>query len=193
MPRYVRSALPGHTYFFTARAALRGSDVFTEHIDVLRQVMRRTRATHPFEIDEIVVLPDVIHTIWTLPEGDGDFSMRWCMLKSLFSRQIKAPRVAEGMRLRPGETGIWQRRFWDHAIRDAEDLAMHKTMILSAPVQAGFVNRPEHWAYSSVHRGIARGTYAPDPKVGVANRPYVTGRRTGAPCDKTPAHTDALG
>lgn len=181
MPRYVRSTDPGQTYFFTARAARRGDDTFTCHIEVLRQAMRKTRSTYPFVIDEIVVLPDVIHTLWTLPDGDADFSRRMRMLKSLFSRAVPAPEDTGALRLRPGEKGLWQRRFWEHRIRDADDLAAHRHMILCAPVQAGLVNRPEFWPYSSIHRAIARGTYVPDPSIGAAYRPPASGRTTRAP------------
>lgn len=181
MPRYVRSNLPGHTYFFTLRAARRGDDLFVRRIEALRQATHKTRAAYPFEIDEIVVLPDVIHALWTLPPEDADFSRRIRMLKSLFSRSVPAPADVGALRLRPGEKGLWQRRFWEHAIRDSDDLAAHRHMILCAPVQAGLVNRPEHWPHSSIHRAIARGTYVPDGRVGAAYRPARIGRRTPAP------------
>jgi REP-associated tyrosine transposase len=151
---------------------------------VLRGAVRKTRAKHPFRIVEIVVLGDAIHTLWRLPEGDGDFSIRWRMLKSLFSRDVAAPEDTGTMRLRPGEKGLWQRRFWEHMIRDSEDLAAHRHMILTAPVQAGLVNRPEDWAHSSVHRAIARGEYVPGGPVGRAYRPIQPGgRTTRAPYD----------
>ncbi|MEL6808874.1 MAG: transposase [Pseudomonadota bacterium] len=181
MPRYVRSAATGATYFFTARAARRGDDLFVRHVDVLRRAVRKTRRTYPFVIEEIVVLPDVIHTLWTLPEDDGDFSRRWRMLKSLFSRSVDGPAQTGTLRLRPGEKGLWQRRFWEHRIRDAEDLAAHRHMIFCAPVQAGLVNRPEAWPYSSIHRAIAQGNHVPDLRVGTAYRPVIPGRRTPPP------------
>lgn len=180
MPRYVRSDRPGSTYFFTARAAQRGTDLFLREIDPLRAAMRRTKERYPFEISEIVVLGDVIHTLWRLPEGDADFSVRWRLLKSLFSRSVAAPEGIGAMRLRPGEKGIWQRRFWEHAIRDDDDMAAHRHMIFAAPVQAGLVNRPEHWPHSSVHRAIVRGLFKPGGPVSAAYRPDV-GRTTRAP------------
>ena len=175
MPRYIRSTLPDHPYFFTVRAARRGDDLFVRNIDVLRRVMRKARSAQPFEIDEIVVLPDVIHCVWTLPEGDADFSRRWRMIKSLFSRAVPAPEDVSAQRLRPGEKGLWQRRFWEHRIRDADDLAAHRHLIFTAPVQAGLVNRPEQWPYSSIHRALARGTVAPFDTVGAGYAPM---RRT---------------
>lgn len=171
MPHYVRSDRPGFTYFFTARAARRGTELFLREIDPLRVAMRKTRARYPFEISEIVVLGDVIHTLWRLPDGDADFSVRWRMLKSLFSRSVAAPEDTGALRLRPGEKGLWQRRFWEHAIRDGDDLTAHRHMIFAAPVQAGLVNRPEDWPHSSVHRAIARGQYAPGRPVGAAYLP----------------------
>lgn len=180
MPRYIRTRRPGGTYFFTARTARRGSDILVQEIDALRNAVRLTRARYPFEIDEIVVLGDVIHTLWTLPEGDSDYSVRWRMLKSLFSRACPAPEIGQSMKLRPGEKGIWQRRFWEHAIRDADDLAAHRRMIFSAPVQAGLVRRPTDWQHSSIHRAVVRGTYDPNVPVGDAFTPAM-GRTTRAP------------
>lgn len=182
MPRYVRSDRPGATYFFTARAAHRGTDLFLREIDPLRMAMRRTRNRYPFSIEEIVVLGDVIHTLWRLPEGDADFSTRWRMLKSLFSRAVDAPEHVDTLRLRAGEKGVWQRRFWEHVIRDADDLAVHRHMIFVAPVQAGWVKRPEDWPHSSIHRAIAQGRYVAGGPVGHAYRPApMVGRTTRAP------------
>ncbi|WP_299699239.1 transposase [uncultured Tateyamaria sp.] len=184
MPRYVRSDCPGSTYFFTARAARRGTDLFLREIDPLRAAMRKTREMYPFSIEEIVVLGDVIHTLWRLPEGDADFSTRWRMLKSLFSRSVDAPQDVGALRLRAGEKGLWQRRFWEHVIRDGDDLAAHRYMIFSAPVQAGLVNRPEDWPHSSIHRAIAQGRYIAGGPVGRAYRPLPTAGRTArAPYD----------
>lgn len=184
MASYIRSRRPGGTYFFTARTARRGSDLLLREVDLLRRVVRQTRDRFPFEIDEIVVLGDVIHTLWILPDGDSDYSKRWRMLKTLFSRACPAPDVAESMRLRPGEKGIWQRRFWEHAIRDAADLEAHRQMIFAAPVQAGLVRRPVDWPHCSIHRAIARGTYDPGTPVEVACDPG-QGRAKRAPYRQT--------
>ncbi|MEP1963783.1 REP-associated tyrosine transposase [Tateyamaria sp.] len=184
MSNYTRSRHAGGTYFFSARAARRGSDILLRKIDLLRNVMRQTHQRHPFEIEEIVVLGDAIHTIWTLPEGDADYSKRWRMVKSLFSRACPTSDVGESMRLRPGEKGIWQRRFWEHAIRDKDDFEAHRHMIFSAPVQAGLVRRPIDWPHSSVHRAIGRGTYDPNTPVGTAYGPW-QGRRSPAPNGQT--------
>lgn len=182
MPSYTRSARTGGLYFFTVRLADHRSDVLVREVDLLRRVTRQTRDRRPFEIVDIVVLPAVIHTIWNLPEGDANFSVRWRMLKSLFSRGVPAPELREATRLRPGEKGIWQRRFWEHAIRDADDLAAHRHMIHSAPVQGGLVNRVEDWPWSSVHRAIARGDVAAPRQIGDAYHPLPPGWcTTGTP------------
>ena len=170
MSCYVCSAVPGDTYFFTVRAARRGNDLFLRNIEPLRHAMRKTRAAHPFVIDEIVVLPDVIHSLWTLPDGDAQISQRWRMLKSLFSRRVDAPQDLGAQRLRPGEKGLWQRLYWQHAICDADDLAAHRQMILTAPVQAGLVDRPAQWPHSSIHRAIRHGTYLPEQCGGIIGR-----------------------
>lgn len=186
MPKYIRSSRVGGTFFFTVRLADHRSDVLVRDVDLLRRVTRQTRDRLPFEINEIVVLPSVIHTIWTLPEGDADFSARWRMLKSLFSRNVPQPDVLTGRRLRPGEKGVWQRRFWEHMIRDGDDFAAHRHMIHSAPVQAGLVNRMTDWQWSSVHRSIARGEVPTATKIGDGYHPLPPGwRTTGAPYGKT--------
>lgn len=182
MPSYTRSNRAGGTFFFTVRLADHRSDLLVREVDKLRHATRLTRDRLPFEIKEIVVLPSVIHTIWTLPTGEADFSARWRMLKSLFSRSVPAPDDSANLRLRPGEKGVWQRRFWEHVIRDVDDLAAHRHMIHSAPVQAGLVNRARDWQWSSVHRAIARGQVPVSTKVGDGYHPLPPGWRTkGAP------------
>lgn len=176
MPRDVSSCPPDSMRFLTVRAARSGSDLFVRNIEPLRHAMRLTRAAHPFVIDEIVVLPDVIHMLWAVPEGDGHVPLRMRMLKSLFSRQVAAPQNVGAQRLRPGEKGVWQRRFWDHAIRGDDDLAAHRHMILMAPVQAGLVDRPAHWPHSSIHRAIRRGSYVPDRVYGGVGATGLAGR-----------------
>ena len=152
MSRYIRSRRPGATYFFTARLADRNSDLLVREIDRLRHVTRLTMDRYPMRIDAIAVLPSVIHTIWTLPPGDADFSNRWSMLKALFSRGLPAPPYRSPAQIRRGERGIWQRRFWEHCIRDADDLAQHVSMIHASPVQAGLCAHPADWLHSSIHR-----------------------------------------
>lgn len=157
MPSYTRSSRVGGTRFFTVRLADHRSDLLVREVETLRHVTRQTRDRLPFDIDEIVVLPNAIHTIWTLPKGELDFSARWRMLKSLFSRHVGASGAAPGRDLPASDKAVWQRRFWEHPIRDKEDLATHRHMIHTAPVQAGLVTCATDWPYSSIHRAAARG------------------------------------
>lgn len=180
MGQYLRRYKAGGTYFFTVRTARRGSDLLVREVELLRRVTRQTQARYPFQIDEAVVLGDVMHTIWTLPDGDPQFSLRWRMLKSLFSRALPAQEGGVLRRLRPGEKGVWQRRFWEHVIRDGQDYAAHRRMIYTAPVQAGLVNRPEAWPLSSIHRAIRQGDYDAHAPTGAAYVPQ-GGCTTGAP------------
>lgn len=172
MSNYIRTKRPGATLFFTVRLADRNSNLLVQNIAKLRSSMRLTRTRYPFEITEVVVLPSVIHTIWTLPPDDADFSTRWRMLKSHFSRGLPAPENRDPVTARRGDKGIWQRRFWEHHLRDQEDIDAHRHMIFSAPVQAGLVARPQDWSYSSIHRATREGTYDIQTPIGAAYRPY---------------------
>ena len=162
----IRPRQTGTKLFFTVRLLDRHSNLLVHRIERLRLATRKTLTSMPFEIDEIVVLPSVIHTIWTLPEGDIDFGKRWRMLKSHFSRGLPAVETLNPSVLKRREKGIWQRRFWEHHLRDEEDIEAHRHMILTAPVQAGLVARPQNWPHSSVHRAIRRGQFDPKMSVG---------------------------
>ena len=118
MPDYRRVFVPGGCWFFTANLLDRRSTLLTDHIEALREATRRTRERYPFHIDAFVVLPDHLHAIWTLPEGDSDFSMRWRLIKIQFSKSIPKVEFTSKVRQARGERGIWQRRFWEHLIRD---------------------------------------------------------------------------
>lgn len=171
MPNYIRTPQPGAQLFFTVRLANRNDDLLVREIERLRHATRITRKRHPFEINDIVVLPSVIHTIWTLPSGDADFSTRWRMLKAQFSRGLPTPEHRNPVAIRRGEKGIWQRRFWEHHLKDADDFEAHRQMILKAPVQAGLVRHPQDWSYSSIHRAIRNGEYKPNTPVGQTSAP----------------------
>ena len=151
MPNYRRLYVPGGTYFFTANLLDRSSDLLTRRIEQLRAAYAVVQKRMPFETLAIVILPDHIHCIWRLPEGDHDFSARWRAFKSEFSRSL--PRGDDaGPPVRSGERGIWQRRFWEHAIRDDEDFNHHVTYIHFNPVKHGHVTSPDDWPYSTWHR-----------------------------------------
>lgn len=151
MSRYVRPRQPGASIFFTVALAARGSDLLIREIDTLRDAVRRTRTERPFDIEAWVVLPDHMHCIWRLPEGDSGYSVRWSVIKARFSRAVPAgPRRPSHVRRR--ERGIWQRRFWEHHIRDDADRAAHLRFCWENPVRHGLVAHPGDWPWSSWHR-----------------------------------------
>jgi len=145
-----RFPISGHTYFFTVRLLDPQSALLVSEIDLLRDATRLCRKQLPFDIDAAVILPNMLHMIWTLPDGDTDFSKRWRLIKSSFSRHVPAPDHIPAGRRRRGEKGIWQRRFWVHPIRDQADFDLHMHVIRSAPIHAGLVKRPGAWPYSSM-------------------------------------------
>lgn len=153
---YHRLFVPGGTYFFTVHLQDPRSDLLVTHVDVLRQSVRLARKRWPFVIDAAVVLPNVTHMIWTLPDNDDDFSKRWRLIKSTFSRHVPAPDYIPAAMARRGEKGIWQRRFWEHLIRDGQDFDLHLKMIRDAPVTKGLVQDLSDWPYSSFTKGRAK-------------------------------------
>jgi putative transposase len=155
MPNYLRVLQPGGTYFFTVNLLERnGNDLLIRHIDALREAVRETRKQRPFEIVAWVVLPDHMHAIWTLPENDCDYATRWKSIKTRFGRAIPNAAFTRPDSLRNGERGIWQRRFWEHTIRDDRDLSNHIDYVHFNPVKHGYVKNVTDWPHSSVHRFI---------------------------------------
>ncbi|MCF6445608.1 transposase [Nereida sp. MMG025] len=152
MSQYRRFYVPGGTYFFTVRCHSRQATYLTDHIDLLRAATRVTMNHAPFTIDTAVILPDHLHMIWTLPVGDSDFSSRWRLLKATFSRHMPTPLDRTAVMKKRGEKGIWQRRFWEHVIRDADDLTRHRAFAHAAPVRAGLCARPQDWVHSTAQR-----------------------------------------
>lgn len=145
--RYRRANVAGATYFFTANLADRRAGLLVEHIDALREVLRRVERTHPFQIDAMVVLPGHLHALWTLPRDDADFATRWMLIKAGFSRQLRPSERRTAGRVAKGERGIWQRRYWEHLIRDERDFARHVEYIHFNPVKHGLVKRAVEWRY----------------------------------------------
>nr|WP_245309621.1 transposase [Bradyrhizobium retamae] len=133
-----------------------------EYVETLRAAFRETRQRHPFAIDAVVVLPDHLHAVWTLPDGDRDFSTRWRLIKSTFSRRIAPDEAVSASRAAKGKRGIWQRRYWEHTIRDEDDLVRHIDYIHINPVKHGFVTRVRDWPHSSFHRMVRLGIYPED-------------------------------
>jgi putative transposase len=157
MTAYRRPRLAGGCYFFTLALADRSGALLVQHIEHLRSCVRHVKARHPFTIEAMVVLPDHLHCIWTLPENDADYSTRWNLIKSAFSRGIAAGERRSNSRIQRQERGIWQRRFWEHMIRDEQDYANHVAYIHINPVKHGYVARAVDWACSSIHQHIRDG------------------------------------
>ena len=149
--------------------------MLTEHVDQLRAAFRETRQRHPFATDAMVVLPDHLHAVWTLPEGDADVAMRWRQIKSAFSRALPTIEPISGSRAAKGERGVWQRRFWEHTIRDENDFARHIDYIHINPVKHRLVTRVRDWPYSSFHRMVKLGVY-PEDWAGDVHEPENDGR-----------------
>ncbi len=155
--KYRRADIPGATYFFTVNLADRKSQLLTEQIDTLRNAMRKIRQSHPFEIVAMVVLPDHLHAIWRMPEEDADFPLRWSLIKAAFSLAIPKTEAIRNSRKHKRERGIWQRRYWEHQIRDEGNLEKHVDYVHFNPVRHGYATRAVDWPYSSIHREIAKG------------------------------------
>jgi putative transposase len=177
MTDYRRNFIAGGSFFFTVNLAERRLRLLTEHIDELRNAFRETRRHHPFTIAAMVVLPDHLHTIWTLPEGDADFSTRWRLIKSAFSRNLETGERISQSRAAKGERGIWQRRYWEHTIRDETDFTRHVDYIHINPVKHRLVARVRDWPYSSFHRMVKLGVYPEDWAGDVSHDGGVFGER----------------
>jgi len=162
MANYRRNFLAGGTYFFTVNLANRRLALLTEHIGLLRASFRSVRARYPFTIEAAVILPDHLHTIWTLPGSDGDFAGRWRLIKSAFSHGLPGGEAISVSRTAKRERGIWQRRYWEHTVRDEDDFVRHLDYIHFNPVKHGHVARVHDWSYSSFHRWVRLGAYPKD-------------------------------
>lgn len=159
MPRFARARVPGGTFFFTVALLERKRDLLISNVELLRQSVRRVQKSRPFGVDAMVVLPDHLHCIWTLPPGDGDFSTRWRLIKTSFARRIPATERRSERRIATGERGIWQRRFREHSIRDESDFIRHIEYIHYNPVKHGYAVSASDWPYSSFHRYVRDGRY----------------------------------
>ena len=162
MTNYRRNFIAGASFFFTVNLADRRQNVLTERIDLLRAAFKDVRSRHPFMIEAIVVLPEHLHSIWTLPEGDADFALRWRQIKAAFARQVPLGETVSSSRANKGERGIWQRRYWEHTLRDEQDFMRHSDYIHFNPVKHGHVKRVKDWPYSSFDRMVRLGLYPED-------------------------------
>ncbi len=179
MSRYIRPAIPGASIFFTVILSVRGSRLLVEESARLRAAMRATMAQRPFHLDAWGVLPDHMHAVWTLPKGDSGYSVRWGAIKARFTRGLRQagfatlPRfplvragqyagVTPGLRHDKGEVALWQRRFWEHHIRDEADSNAHVRYCWNNPVKYGFTARAADWPYSPIHRDMRLGRVDPE-------------------------------
>ena len=163
MTNYRRIYTPGATWFFTVNLAERNNNaLLIDNIEQLRQAFRYVKQQRPFDINAVVVLPEHLHCIWTLPPGDNDYSTHWNLLKAHFSRSIdKGERVCAS-RISKRERGIWQRRFWAHLIIDERDFNQHIDYIHWNPVNHGWAKQVADWPHSSFHGYLKRGIYPLD-------------------------------
>jgi putative transposase len=157
MSRYRRAKIEGGIFFFTVTLADRSSDLLVRHIDRLRLVYVSVQQRHPFETIAICVLPDHLHTVWSLPRRDSNFPLRWNLIKAGFSRGLACDSRRSTSKIAKRDKGIWQRRYWEHVIRDEADLARHIEYIHFNPVKHGYAPRVCDWPYSSFARYVARG------------------------------------
>ena len=160
--KYRRAKIEGGTYFFTVVTDRRREFLcFPENILLLRQAVREVMAEYPFDINACVILPNHIHCVWTLPEGDRDFSNRWRLVKNYFTQ--KCDRQYHGQisasKQQKQEKAIWQRRFWEHCIVDETDFINHVEYIHYNPVKHGLVKAPKDWQYSSFLKYVRQGIY----------------------------------
>ena len=165
MTGYRRARVAGGSYFFTVALADRSRSALVDCVADLRTAYAQMKSERPFRCDAFMVLPDHLHAVWTLPEGDADFSTRWRLIKTRFSRAVIGrvggfPRSRS--KRRKGELGVWQRRFWEHCIRDAASYRAHVQYCWGNPVKHAYVARPAEWPYSSIHRDQRAGRVDPE-------------------------------
>jgi putative transposase len=162
MSNYRRAWVPGGTYFFTVNLLERRRRLLVEHASELRDAFRTTQAARPFVLLAWVLLPDHLHCIWRLPDGDADNANRWAQIKTTFSRRLPALERRSAYRVAPRERGIWQRRYWEHLIRDPDDLRHHADYIHYNPVKHGHAACTADWPHSSFQAWVERGAYSLD-------------------------------
>jgi putative transposase len=157
MPNYRRAFVPDGCWFFTVDLLERRQTLLVDHIATLREAVAKTRQSWPWTIDAFVVLPDHLHAVWTLPPGDADFSTRWRLIKSHFAKALPKRERLSAVRPARNERGIWQRRFWEHLIRDEADYTRHIEYCYINPLKHHLVTRVRDWPHSSFHRDVRAG------------------------------------
>jgi putative transposase len=153
--------------FYVNLLKRKNNHLLTTHIDLLRDVVAKVKKTHPFTMHAWVVLPDHMHCVIELPDGDADFATRWMLMKMIFSRSLPKTEYRSHVRVKNRERGIWQRRYWEHLIRDEADFAAHMDYVHINPVKHGVVTRVADWPYSTFHKLVEAGVYPADWAGGV--------------------------
>lgn len=162
MPEYRRIFVPGGTFFFTIVTQDRRPLFADEsNVDLLRAAVRNEREHHPFTIISAVVLPDHLHIVWTMPDDDSDYSGRIGRIKVAFTKSLGLHHPNQPATLQRGYSGVWQPRFWEHWIRDQDDLNNHLDYIHYNPVKHGYARCPHEWVHSSFHQWVRSGGYVP--------------------------------
>ncbi|GAB6040541.1 REP-associated tyrosine transposase [Endothiovibrio diazotrophicus] len=161
MSNYRRHALNNRALFVTVVTAQR-APILGDHVDALRTAIGHVQQRHPFNLPAAVILPDHCHLLMELPEGEENYSLRIRQIKERFTRLVPDAVSPTDSRLKRRERGVWQRRFWEHQIRDEEDFRRHLEYIHYNPVKHGYVGRCRDWPYSSFERWVQRGVYALD-------------------------------
>jgi len=162
MPDYRRIHAKGACWFFTVNLQQRQQRLLIDEINLLKSCIKQVHKQKPFTINAWVVLPEHMHCLWTLPQGDEDYSGRWRAIKKAFSRALASTECRSATQKQRAERGIWQRRFWEHKIRDDADFLRHLDYIHLNPLKHGWVTRVQDWPYSTFHRYVAAGYYAED-------------------------------
>lgn len=162
MPQYRRLKQAGNCFFFTVNLADRNSDFLTSNPDLIRAAYCATQRTLPFRCDAFVLLPDHLHTVWTLPDDDYNTGGRWALFKSYVSRRVTQAYNRPCSKVIRREKGLWQRRFWEHVIEDQRDYRAHLEYCWGNPVKHGLAVTPFAWPFSSIHRDTKKGLVAPE-------------------------------
>ena len=161
--KYRRAKAPGSTFFFTV-VTFNRRKIFTDEqtVALLRQAIEAVQAGRPFKIEAAVILPDHVHMLWRLPDGDGDYATRWRLIKSYFTRRWPGSRdyPTTLSRQNKGERAVWQRRYWEHLIRDEADWRRYVDYIHYNPVKHGLACAPAAWQHSSFHVFVKQGFYS---------------------------------
>ncbi len=157
-----RNFIPGGSYFFTVALAERSGRLLAGNIDLLRRAVSDVKREHPFDLIAIVVLPEHLHCVWALPAGDASYPVHWKKIKAIFSRGLPHGERRSASRVAKGERGIWQRRYWEHTLRNDDDLRRHVDYIHYNPVKHGHVRYVKEWPHSTFHRYVRHGVYSND-------------------------------